>query len=101
MMSHCVATEAGMDATRSPGSDPAAGPRGLVVQAGRGSGACLPLRSPVTLLGRATGCDIRADAQQVRPLHCLLAPGPDGVTVRALHADGIAVNGRPATTAVL
>src|SRR3954447_14982357 len=101
-MSHSVAPEAGMDATRTPGSDHAApGPRGLVVQAGRGAGACLPLRSPVTLLGRAAGCDVRADAQQVRPLHCLLAPGPDGVTVRALHADGIAVNGRPATTAVL
>src|SRR3954447_16546836 len=101
-MSHSVAPEAGMDATRTPGSDHAApGPRGLVVQAGRGAGACLPLRSPVTLLGRAAGCDVRADAQQVRPLHCLLAPGPDGVTVRALHADGVAVNGRPTSTAVL
>src|SRR5205823_2775474 len=50
---------------------------------------------------RAAGCDIRAEAQTVRPLHCLLAPGPDGVALRALHADGVKVNDRPATTAVL
>src|SRR5438309_1508960 len=89
-----------MDASDRPDATDA-GPRGLVVQAGRGVGACLPLRLPVTLLGRAAGCDVRADAQAVRPLHCLLAPGSDGVALRALHADGVTVNGRPATTATL
>ena len=65
-----------MDANDHPDTAPAE-PRGLVVQAGRGAGACLPLRTPVTLVGRAEACDIRAEAQTVRPLHCLLAPGPD------------------------
>src|SRR4051794_21343011 len=95
-----------MDATPTPDDPPAPpGARGLVVQAGRGAGTCLPLRSPVPLVGPAAGCDVRAEGDPlrpaVRPLHCLLAPGPDGVAVRALHADGVSVNGRPATTAVL
>jgi hypothetical protein len=82
------------------GPDPP-GRRGLVVQAGRGAGACHPLRAPVTLLGRESGCDIRVDAQTVRALHCLLTPAANGVTVRALEADGVTVNGRPAAAAVL
>src|ERR687884_1432588 len=90
-----------MDATHNPDAAAPPGFRGLVVQTGRGAGACHPLRSPVTLVGRAAGCDVRVEAQAVRPLHCLLAPGPDGVALRTLHADGVRVNGRPATTALL
>lgn len=92
-----------MDAPRTPTDAPSdpPGPRGLVVQGGRGAGACLPLRSPVTLVGRAAGCDVRVDAQAVQSLHALLAPGDDGVTLRSLHPDGIKVNGQQAVSALL
>jgi hypothetical protein len=93
-----------MDAPRTPAADPPPEPtgfRGLVVQGGRGAGGYLPLRSPVTLMGRAAGCDVRVDAQTVHSLHVLLAPGDDSVTLRSLHADGVKVNGRLAVTALL
>src|SRR6516162_4051387 len=95
-----------MDAIPTPDApDPAPpeppGLRGLVVQSGRGAGACHPVRAPVTLVGRSAGCDVRLEAAAVHGLHCLLAPVPGGIALRALYADGVKVNGRPAATAVL
>ena len=80
--------------------DPGPG-RGLVIQAGPGAGSFLPFHEPVTLLGRSGGCDVRLDAQSVRPLHCLLTPGVDGVALRTLGRDGVQHNGRPASTGLL
>src|SRR3954465_1916865 len=74
---------------------------GLVVQDGPGAGTFFPFHYPVTLVGRSGGCDIRLDAHPVRPLHCLLTPGPAGVGLRAVERDGVRVNGRAATSATL
>jgi hypothetical protein len=88
----------GSDRAHTP--PPAAG-GGLVVQDGPGAGTSFPFHYPVTLVGRSGGCDVRLDAGDVRPLHCLLTPGPAGVNLRALAKDTVRVNGRPATSATL
>jgi len=89
-----------MASDRAHTPPPAAG-GGLVVQDGPGSGTSFPFHYPVTLVGRSGGCDIRLDAGDVRPLHCLLTPGPAGVNLRALVKNAVRVNGRPATSATL
>jgi Inner membrane component of T3SS, cytoplasmic domain len=85
-----------MDASPAP-----AELRGLVVQSGDQAGTWQPVRSPVTLVGRAPGCDILVARHAVRLLHCVLAPDDDGIAVRAITAGGVQVNGQAATTAVL
>lgn len=74
-------------------------PRGLCVLVGDSAGSCLPIKSPVTLFGSAPACDIRTVGQSLRSLHCLLVPQAETVSVRFLHQDGGAINGRPASTA--
>jgi hypothetical protein len=69
----------------------------LIVQNGRQRGTRQPLRSPVTILGRASGCDVRLNADGVADLHCALALGPSGLVVRDLGQAGTLVNGQPVT----
>jgi chromosome segregation ATPase len=74
----------------------------LVVLNGRQSGARRALAVPVTLVGRATGCDVRLNVEEVEPFHCLIATGADGVTLRDLNsARGTFVNGQRIRAAVL
>src|SRR5262245_56264083 len=44
----------------------------LIVQNGRLRGSSRPLHQPLTMVGRATGCDVRLNASGVSPLHCAL-----------------------------
>ena len=51
------------------GPPSAPGPGELVVQNGRHAGARRPLAVPMTLIGRANGCDVRLNVEPVKPLH--------------------------------
>jgi hypothetical protein len=96
-----------MDPTTDPRPEEAAAsappaPGELIVQNGRLSGVGAPLRSPVTVIGQAPGCDIRLDVAGVQPLHCLLIEGPTGLVLRDLHSTGgTLVNDQPAGTCLL
>ena len=50
-----------------------------VGQNGRQAGVSKSLTNPVTLIGRAPGCDIRLNVESIHPLHCALLPGPDAI----------------------
>jgi pSer/pThr/pTyr-binding forkhead associated (FHA) protein len=66
----------------------------LVVQNGRLRGTRRPLNMPLTFIGRGDGCDIRLDAGNINPLHCLLLHGPSGLLLRDLQSTtGTFVNG--------
>jgi pSer/pThr/pTyr-binding forkhead associated (FHA) protein len=81
--------------------EPAA-PGELVLLNGRQSGARRALGMPVTYVGRAQGCDIRLNVDGVGPFHCVLAVGPNEVTVRDLGSErGTFVNGQPVSAAQL
>jgi pSer/pThr/pTyr-binding forkhead associated (FHA) protein len=74
----------------------------LVVQNGRQSGARRALSVPITLIGRAPGCDIRLNAKGVHLLHCALVQGPNGLVLRSLQEQGAPlVNGEPAAHCLL
>ncbi len=65
-------------------------------------GSSRPLASPLTLVGRADGCDVRLDGARVRPWHCALAVTPSGALLRDLARDGSTrVNGTAVSTAPL
>jgi hypothetical protein len=77
-------------------------PGELVVQNGRLSGVRTPLRTPVTVVGRAQGCDVRLDVDGVSPLHCLLVHSPSGLVLRDLQsASGTHINGEPVALCAL
>src|SRR5438128_2148030 len=95
-----------MEATQATPPDPAGTPPPpggeLVLQNGRLSGTRTPLTVPVTVLGRAAGCDVRLNVDGVNPLHCVLVQGPEGLTVRDLGGEtGTLVNGTAVGTALL
>jgi pSer/pThr/pTyr-binding forkhead associated (FHA) protein len=70
----------------------------LVVVNGRLSGVRRPLVGPMTLLGRATGCEIRLNADDVQPLHAALVYGQAGFFLRDLTGEGgVLLNDQPAT----
>jgi hypothetical protein len=46
----------------------------------------------VTVIGRAEGCDVRLDADDVLPMHCALVNGPVGVTLRCFPGAEVFVN---------
>jgi chromosome segregation ATPase len=74
----------------------------LVIRNDRLTGTRHPLASPVTLIGRAPGCDIRLDADGVEPLHCVVAFGSVGVVVRDLATgNGTLVNDKLITSSAL
>jgi chromosome segregation ATPase len=74
---------------------------GLVVRNGKHRGARVPLKLPVTVIGRGDGCDVRLNAEGIAPLHCVIAVTPAGPTVRAWPSENTLVNGRPTAAAVL
>jgi pSer/pThr/pTyr-binding forkhead associated (FHA) protein len=74
-------------------------PGELVVQNGRSSGARLPLNDPLTLIGQASGCDIRLNVDGVEPFHCAIVLDPAGPILRDLGtANATRVNGEGVTT---
>ena len=84
----------------SPAPAPLAGE--LVVQNGRQAGASRSLNAPLTLIGRAPGCDIRLNVESIHPLHCALLPGPSGLILRDLGSDtGTFVNDQRVTSCLL
>lgn len=77
-------------------------PAELIIQNGRLKGTCKPLSQAVTLMGRGNGCDIRLNVDGVSAVHCVLAHGADGLTIRDLQTSaGTVVNGRPVGMAAL
>lgn len=74
---------------------------GLVVRNGKHRGTRVPLKLPVTVIGRGEGCDVRLNAEGIAPLHCVIAVTPAGPTVRAWQSENTLVNGRPTAAAVL
>src|SRR5262245_60166779 len=74
----------------------------LVVQNGRQAGARRPLVAPLTLIGRASGCDFRLNVDPVAPHHCALFRGPAGLILRDLGSDsGTLVNEQRVSSYVL
>jgi hypothetical protein len=85
-----------------PPAEPTPLPSGeLVVQNGRQSGVRRALSVPITLIGRAPGCDLRLNAKGVHLLHCALVHGPDGLVLRSLQQGAALINGEPASNCVL
>jgi hypothetical protein len=69
-------------------------PGELIVSKGRLHGTRRPLNAAVTLVGRAEGCDVRLNADDVLPVHCALVNGPEGVTLRCFPGAEVLVNER-------
>jgi hypothetical protein len=66
----------------------------LVVRNGRLKGVRRALASPLTLMGQAPLCEVRLHVEGINPIHCVLALGPGGVTLRDLGSEsGTLVNG--------
>ena len=71
----------------------------LIVQSGRQSGARRPLQIPLTVIGKAAGCDIRLNSTNIGEMHCLLVHGPTGLMIRDLDStQGTFVNGERITS---
>jgi hypothetical protein len=67
----------------------------LIVQNGRMSGTHRPLTLPLTLIGRAAGCDIRLNVDGIESLHCaLVQDATGGLILRHLGSDNTLVNGK-------
>src|SRR5438477_9488337 len=75
-----------IEALISGGDNPAPAAGELIVQNGRQAGASRSLHTPLTLIGRASGCDVRLNVDSVHPLHCALLPGPAGLVLRDLDS---------------
>lgn len=88
-----------MDATATPRGRAAESAGELVLENGPQKGMCRALIGPLTFIGRAEWCDLRIDAEEVSPWHCVVARGEAGLVLRDLHSGtGTAVNGQAATT---
>lgn len=69
----------------------------LILENGRHSGTTRALVAPLTLLGRASHCDIRLNVEGIEPVHCLLTQGPEGWILRDLDSGaGTFLNGERA-----
>jgi pSer/pThr/pTyr-binding forkhead associated (FHA) protein len=91
-----------MEPTHDPaqGSPPAWGE--LVVLNGRLAGTRHPLGPPLAFVGRAASCEVRLNVEGVHPLHCVLAHGSAGLTVRDLEGPGgTLVNGERVASRLL
>jgi pSer/pThr/pTyr-binding forkhead associated (FHA) protein len=68
----------------------------LVVLNGRLKGTRRTLTAPLTLIGRAPGCDVRLHSRSVQPHQCALVNGPAGLMLRVLNTGATTlVNGEP------
>ena len=86
--------EASESLPESPGS-----PGELVVQNGRLSGTQRALTAPLTLIGQASGCDVRLNVEGVSAFHCLIIDDPKGPILRDLDSiAGTMVNGQRVVT---
>lgn len=87
----------------APAAESAAQPVAeLVVQNGRLSGARRVLANPLTLIGRAEGCEVRLNVEGVSPHHCALVLGPVGLWLHDLRtASGTLVNGEAVASCAL
>jgi pSer/pThr/pTyr-binding forkhead associated (FHA) protein len=83
----------------SPSSIPPAAE--LIVHNGRQKGARRPLKTPVTIIGSAKGCDIRLSVKNVRQVHCLITFDNNGPQIRSWGGNGTKVNGTPVVTQLL
>jgi hypothetical protein len=93
-----------MEPTLDPAPVRAPSPPGgeLVGQNGRVAGTRRALGAPLTVVGRAEGCDLRLSVEGIHPLHCVLAHAPGGLLVRDLEsAGGTFVNGERVTARLL
>src|SRR5262249_861720 len=67
----------------------------LIVQNGRLSGTHRPLTLPLTLIGRAAGCDVRLNVDGIEALHCaLVQDAAGGLNLRHLGSSETLVNGK-------
>src|SRR5262249_22279073 len=67
----------------------------LIVQNGRLSGAHRPLTLPLTLIGRASECDVRLNVDGIESLHCaLVQDAAGGLHLRHLGSSDTQVNGK-------
>ncbi len=79
-----------------------AAPVELVIDAGRLKGTRRALSAPVTVIGRAEGCDLRLNAEGVEGLQCVLARGAEGLSLRVLPGGGSTlINGVAARDGIL
>src|SRR5262249_19571312 len=77
-------------------------PGELIVHNGRRSGKRRPLKAPLTVIGRAAGCDVRLNVDGINAQHCLLVATGTGLELRDLGSDGgTLVNGERVTTRTL
>ncbi|MFO0935455.1 MAG: FHA domain-containing protein [Gemmataceae bacterium] len=74
---------------------------GLIVRNGKHRGTRVPLKLPVTVIGRGEGCDVRLNAEGIAPLHCVIAITPAGPTLRTWDSENTLVNQKPTAAAVL
>ncbi len=94
--------EAKHDGAGSNRPDSPSAPVELIVHNGRQKGARRPLTQPLTVIGRAPGCDLRLNVDGVGPLHCGLAHAHDGLFLRDFLGNGATlVNGQPTTGGLL
>lgn len=77
-----------MDSTLAPSMYPE-----LIVRTGRQEGASKRLTAAITFIGSAAGCDIRLAVDEVEPIHCAIANGAEGLTLRSWRPEGVSVNG--------
>src|SRR5208337_3575566 len=81
---------------------PVLAPVELVLQTGRLKGSSRPLMLPLTLVGRAGGCDLRLNVAGVAAQHCALVLAPTGLVLRDLQNPSTTlVNGTAVRTCVL
>jgi pSer/pThr/pTyr-binding forkhead associated (FHA) protein len=67
----------------------------LIIQNGRLSGTHRPLTLPLTLIGRAAGCDVRLNVDGIEALHCaLVQDAAGGLNLRHLGSSETLVNGK-------
>ena len=91
-----------IDALLSGGESAAPAPGELIVQNGRQAGASRCLQTPLTLIGRAPGCDVRLNVDTVHPYHCAILPGPAGLVLRDLGSiTGTLVNNQRVSSCLL
>jgi myosin protein heavy chain len=70
----------------------------LIVQNGKQSGVRKALKPPLTLIGRASGCDVRLNIDGINALHCAIVQTPEGLVVRDLGSKkGTFINGQAIT----